>query len=98
MKMSKKKIVLCIILLLGIIPVVYILGNAIYGAFIGVPEFTLFLPPRYSYYGWDAFCYVLMWAGIFAVAYWYITIPWVICLVIVPFVLLIRDKEKERNN
>ena len=94
--MSKKKILLCIVLLIGIIPFLFILGDAIYESFVGVPGFALFIPSQNIYYGWDAFCYVLMWVGIIAIGYWFITIPWVIFLVILPIVFLIREKRKSR--
>lgn len=92
---KKQKIILRVMLIIGLLPFAGALGSAIYYAFAGVPEFSLFVPPTQYLYGWDAFAYTIMWDGLFFAMFWYITIPWIIFLFIVPIVLLIKDKIKK---
>ena len=97
---DKKLIFSYILLILGLLPFLFILVCCIRDAFVGVPELSIFIPPAKWYYGFDALRYDMMWVWIILVAYWYITVPWIILLIVGPIVFLIwhhRSMRKEQN-
>ena len=83
--LSKKKI-LYIMLIIGVLPFVITFVCGIYSMSAGAD----FLWQRY--YGVEALEAVFLSVGLVCMFFWYIAIPWVVFLIVIPIISLVKNK------
>lgn len=92
------KIVFEVIFILSFLPVVVLLGNAIYSSFVGCVQMNLFTEDA-TIYGFEAFKYVMAW-GTIGLCYTFvlpICVLYQLVFIVVSIVIWAKKRTKEEN-